>query len=112
MFLKPAAAAQGTLAEAERLRRHLEQLVLADPLQALLEVHHARGCQLDALVRRGGPHVGELLLFGDVDVEVDITKEKKLTNMRASTSNEEARMLVSFFSLVMLTSRSLSTSPK
>jgi hypothetical protein len=67
---EPAAAAHRALAQAERLRRDLEQLVLADPLQALLEVHGARRRELDAVVRRGGAHVGELLFLGDVDVEV------------------------------------------
>src|SRR6185369_14230507 len=67
---KPSAATQGALAEAQRLGRDLEQLVLADPFQALLEVHAARGRELDALVRRRGAHVGQLLFLRDVDVEV------------------------------------------
>src|SRR5262249_28779326 len=72
-FLEPPAAAQGALAEAERLRRYLEQLVLADPLQALLEIHDPRRRELDPLVGGRRPHVRELLLFGDVDVEVVVT---------------------------------------
>src|SRR5262249_16657070 len=72
-FLEPPAAAQGALAEAERLRRYLEQLVLADPLQALLEIHYPRRRELDPLVGGRRPHVRELLLFGDVDVEVVVT---------------------------------------
>src|SRR5687767_8639932 len=45
---KPAAASRGALAQAEGLRGDLQQLVLADPLEALLEVHGARRRELDA----------------------------------------------------------------
>src|SRR5712692_410145 len=68
--LEATAAGERTLAQAERLRCDLEQLVLADPLQTLLEIHDARRGELDALVGRRGAHVGELLFLGDVDVEV------------------------------------------
>src|SRR5215510_13625760 len=68
--LEPAAAAHGALAQAERFRRDLQQFVLADPLEALLEVHDARRRELDALVGRGGAHVGELLFLRDVHVQV------------------------------------------
>src|SRR5204863_10073 len=62
------------LAQAERLRRHLEQLVLADPLEALLEVHGAGRGELGGVVRGGRAHVGELLLLGDVDVHVGVAR--------------------------------------
>src|SRR6266446_6665303 len=68
--LEAPAAGESALAEAQGLRGDLEQLVFADPLQALLEVHDAGRGELDALVGRGRPHVGELLFLGDVDVEV------------------------------------------
>src|SRR5207253_2805911 len=62
------------LAQAERFRRHLEELVLADPLEALLEVHAAGRGQLGRVVRGGRAHVGELLLLGNVDVHVVVTR--------------------------------------
>src|SRR5262245_57637153 len=67
---EPAAAGEGLLAEAEELRGDLEQLVVADPLQRLLEVHEARRREANGLVGGRRPHVGELLLLRDVDVEV------------------------------------------
>src|SRR5712691_2227612 len=72
--LKPSPPAELALAQAERLGRHLEQLVLADPLEALLEAHAAGRGQLDGLVRGGRAHVGELLLLGDVDVDVGLAR--------------------------------------
>src|SRR5918996_4899886 len=72
--LEAAPPGHRALAEAERLGRDFEELVLADPLQALLEVHDARRRQLDALVRRRRAHVGELLLLGDVHVEVVVAR--------------------------------------
>ena len=48
--LEPAAVAHRALAQAKGLRRDFEQLVLADPLEALLEIHDARRRQLHALV--------------------------------------------------------------
>src|SRR3989475_4151335 len=68
--LEPPATADRALAQAERLRRHLEELVLANPLEALLEVHAAGRGELGGVVRGGRAHVGELLLLGDVDVHV------------------------------------------
>src|SRR5215468_7219152 len=65
-----AAAAEGFLAEAERLGGDLEQLVLANPLEGLLEVHHARRGEAHRLVGGRRADVGELLFLGDVDVEV------------------------------------------
>src|SRR5206468_1990847 len=70
--LEAAAAAEGLLAQAQRLRGDLEKLVLADPLEALLEIHDARWGQAHALVRGGGAHVGQLLFLGDVDVEIAV----------------------------------------
>src|SRR5262249_24703636 len=61
--LEPAAAAHGALAQAERFRRDLQQFVLADPLEALLEVHDARRRELDALVGRGGAFVGAVFFL-------------------------------------------------
>src|SRR5207249_10271920 len=72
--LEPPAPADRALAQAERLRRHLEELVLADPLEALLEVHAAGRGQLGRVVRGRRAHVGELLLLGDVDVHVVVAR--------------------------------------
>src|SRR5438094_6622235 len=72
--LEPAATRHGALAQAQRLRRDLEQLVLADPLQTLLEVHDAWRCQLDALIRGRRPHIRKFLFFCDVDVQVVVAR--------------------------------------
>src|SRR5262249_32680666 len=72
--LEPAAAAHLALPQPERLRRDLEQFVLADPLETLFEVHDPRRRELDALVRRRRAHVGELLFLRDVDVEVVVAR--------------------------------------
>src|SRR3990172_1016830 len=68
--LEAAAGDEGLLAEAEGLGGDFHELVLADPLERLLEAHEPRRGEADPLVRRGRAHVGELLLLGDVDVEV------------------------------------------
>src|SRR5207253_287506 len=54
--LEPPPPAERALAQAERLRRHLEQLVFADPLEALLEVHGAGRGELGGVVRGGRAH--------------------------------------------------------
>src|SRR5207244_2651905 len=71
---RPWSTSASTMAPTARLGGHLEQLVLADPLQALLEVHDARRRQPDAFVGRRGAHVRELFLLGDVHVEVIVAR--------------------------------------
>src|SRR4051812_5429308 len=58
------------LPQTDRLRRHFHQLILAYELDRLLEIQQARRHQPDRLIRRRCPHVRELLLFHDVDVEI------------------------------------------
>jgi hypothetical protein len=58
------------LAQADGLRGHLHELVVADELDGLLQVQQHRRHQPDGFVGRGSAHVGELLLLDDVDVEV------------------------------------------
>src|SRR5438093_12133085 len=62
--------AHAALAETKRLGSDLEQLVLANPLQTLLEIHDPRGRDLRRLVGGRRAHVRELLFLGDVHVEV------------------------------------------
>src|SRR5260221_12601536 len=57
------------LAQANRLGRHLDALVVADELQRLLERERARRDQADQVVRAGSPHVRQLLRLRRVDVE-------------------------------------------
>ena len=54
------------LAQPDRLGRHLDQLVLGDPLQRDLQPHVAGRREHDVLVAAGGADVGELLLLADV----------------------------------------------
>src|SRR3546814_9823344 len=58
------------LAQPDRLRRHLDQLVVLDIRDRLLEGHPQRWRQHDVVVLAGGPEVGELLGLQRVDVEV------------------------------------------
>ena len=58
---------QVALAEPDVLRRHLEQLVIGEEVEALLERHLGGGCEPDHDVGVGGAHVGLLLLLADVD---------------------------------------------
>src|SRR6266850_2513923 len=67
---RPDVGLQDALAQPEARGRDLEELVLADPLERLLERHAVGGQELDALLRRRGPHVRQLLLLDDVDVHV------------------------------------------
>ncbi len=63
-------ADEDPLAQADRGRDHLHELVLLDELERLLEVELAVRCEPDRLVGRRGPHVRELLLLRDVHVHV------------------------------------------
>src|SRR5262250_3927863 len=72
--LEAAASDHAALAQAQRLRCDLEQFVLADPLQALLEVHDAGRSELGGLVGGRGAHVRELLFLGDVHVHVVLSR--------------------------------------
>src|SRR6185369_8262167 len=57
-------------AQADRLGCYFNQFVVVDELQGLLQCQHARRGELDGVVRAGGAHVGELLPFAGVDVQV------------------------------------------
>ena len=61
---------QRPLAQPDRQRRHLDQLVAGDELERGLEGDRAGRRQPERLVVRVGPDVGELLLLGRVDVHV------------------------------------------
>src|SRR4051812_47517917 len=52
------------LAQANRLRRHLDQLVIVDELQRRLQREHARGREEQLLVSGRGADVGQLLGLG------------------------------------------------
>src|SRR5262245_24468021 len=64
------AVVQGLLADADALRRDLKVLIVAQPLNGLLQAEQARRLQPDGLVRAGGADVGELLALADVDRDV------------------------------------------
>src|SRR5512140_2984467 len=68
--LVPRRLVQHLLPEPDGLRRHLDELVLRDPLERLLERHVPRRREDDVLVAAGGADVGELLLLADVVREV------------------------------------------
>src|SRR6185436_20478037 len=68
--LEAPAPNQCFLSQAQRAGGDLQQLVVADPLEALLEAHDARRRQTDPLVGGRRSHVRELLLFRHVHVEI------------------------------------------
>src|SRR5512140_521166 len=68
--LVPRRLVQHLLPEPDGLRRHLDELVLRDPLERLLERHVPRRRQDDVLVPPRRPDVRELLLLADVELEV------------------------------------------
>src|SRR3954470_2493754 len=61
---------EGHLAHADGGRRDLHALILGTELQRLLQVQDPRRDEPLELLSGRGPHVGELLLLGDVDVHV------------------------------------------
>src|SRR5579859_4516379 len=58
------------LAQTNGLGRHFDQLVFLDVGDGLFEGRAARRGEADGLVLARGPHIGELLGFYRVDVEV------------------------------------------
>ena len=58
------------LAQADRFRRHLDQLVIGDIGDRLLEVIRIGGVSRTASSLRGGADIGELLALDRVDVEI------------------------------------------
>src|SRR5204863_6582380 len=66
----PYVGREHTLTQPERLGSHLQQLVLANPLERLLEREAMRGQQMDAFLGRRRAHIGELLLLHHVAVDV------------------------------------------
>src|SRR5207247_2268348 len=89
--------AQLALAQADRVGRHLDQLVLVDPLEAVLEAHGAVGHEAHRLVVARGAHVAELLLAADVHVEVGVARvlahHHALVDGRAGGDEEDAALL-------------------
>src|SRR5262249_59956356 len=71
---RPQRLAQLALADPNRIRRDLDQLVLVDPLEAILEAHGMVRDQSHRLVMPRRAHVAELLLAADVHVEIDVTR--------------------------------------
>jgi len=65
---RPRARAAIALAHAQALRRHLEQLVVLDVLEALLEREVARRREGDVVVPPGRAHVRQLLRAADVEL--------------------------------------------
>src|SRR5262245_3652992 len=61
---------QDHLAEPDRARGQFHALVVGDELQRRLEAERPRRREPLEDLRRRGPHVGLLLLLGDVDVHV------------------------------------------
>src|SRR6478752_566246 len=91
------AGVEDDLADADRLGRHLDALVLAAELEALLEAELARRDDLLEVVRGGGAHVGELLLLGDVDVHVVgagvLADDHALVDLGGRVDEERAALL-------------------
>src|SRR4029453_12715565 len=58
------------LADADRLRRHFDQLVVLDVGNGLLQRHPARRRQADAFVLARSAEVGELLGLEGIDLKV------------------------------------------
>src|SRR5580698_749110 len=58
------------LAQADRLRGHLDQLVVLDIGQRLFQRHLNRRGQAYRLVFRRGADVGQLLALEDIDLEI------------------------------------------
>src|SRR5690606_33465009 len=67
---RTAIGAQMLLSQSNSSWRHFDELILIDPLQSFINRHHARRTQGDGLVLARSSHVGELLFFGGVDVDV------------------------------------------
>src|SRR6476661_2364380 len=91
------AGVEDDLADADGLGRHLDALVLAAELEALLEAELAGRHDLLEVVRGGGAHVGELLLLGDVDVHVVgagvLADDHALVDLRRRVDEERAALL-------------------
>ena len=58
------------LADAQRVRRDLQQLVVSEEFEALLQAHLLGRDQTQRVVRAGGTHIGQLLLLADVDGDI------------------------------------------
>src|SRR5207245_4730804 len=65
---------ENPLADADRLRRYFDELVLVDPLEALLERHDTRRRELHRDVGGRRAHVGEVLFAADLHDHVDIAR--------------------------------------
>ncbi|EGE56060.1 hypothetical protein RHECNPAF_750018 [Rhizobium etli CNPAF512] len=62
------------LAQANGLRRHLDQFVFLDPGERALERHADRRGELDGFVLAGGTDVGQLLALQHVDLKVVVAR--------------------------------------
>src|SRR5690606_23375080 len=85
------------LAQADALRRHLDQLVVADIGDRLFQRHLARRGEADRLVLAGGADVGQLLGLHRVDVEVVVAAvladDHALIDRRAGIDEQDAAFL-------------------
>src|SRR5664279_3367334 len=85
------------LPDPDLLRRDLDTLVLAGELEGLLQGEVTRRHQVLEVVRGGLPHVGELLLLGDVDVHVLVagvlTDDHALVHLLRRVDEEGAALL-------------------
>ena len=61
---------QNLLPDPNALGSHLQQLVSGQEFQALLQAHVPGRHQAQGVVRAGGPGVGHMLLFADIDGHV------------------------------------------
>src|SRR5688572_19190187 len=66
----PAVAVQQLLANAHRIGRDFDQLVAVDELERDVDAHQAWRAEDDVFVATGCANVRELLLAGDVHVEI------------------------------------------
>src|SRR4029077_608312 len=85
------------LAQPDRSRCHLDAFVVTDEFERLLERERAGWDQPDELVRRGRPHVGQLLRLRRVDVEILASRvlahDHPLVELVARRDEERAALL-------------------
>ena len=67
---RPVGLRQSPLAEADRFRCHFHQFIVIDPFDCGLQTHRAMWADNHVFVATRSTHVGQFLLFANVDVEV------------------------------------------
>src|ERR1700674_839582 len=63
---------QNLLAQSQRFRRDLDELIVGNKFNRLLKIEIAVRHEADRLIRSRSPHVGQLLLADNVDVEIRV----------------------------------------